>query len=150
MNGSIQDLDTAAIFAAATSLRNACDAAATTDPSLSLSEAYRGYDQFMREVMRIGSLFESWACSHVAFEELGECWPYFLEDHFGAACLKVHTAESLAGFDEADCLRVAMALRLPVWADDDLPVAVATSPAETQHPAFSLRDPPPIPEQALH
>jgi hypothetical protein len=129
MNGSIHDLDPAAIFAAATSLRSACDAAATADPSLNLSECYHGYDQLMREVMRIGMLFERWACSHVAFEELGECWPYFLEDYFGAACLEVRSAESMTPFDESDCLKVAMELRLPVWVDDALPLALDVSGA---------------------
>jgi|GEM_PF-524294 len=134
MNGSIHDLDPAAIFAAATSLRNACDAAATTDRSLNLSEAYHGYDQLMREVMRIGALFESWACSHVAFEELGECWPYFLEDHFGAACLEVRSAESMTAFDESDCLKVAMELRLPVRLDDGLPLPLDV---RADHPALA-------------
>jgi hypothetical protein len=129
MNGSIHDLDPAAIFAAATSLRSACDAAATADPSLNLSECYHGYDQLMREVMRIGMLFERWACVYVAFEELGECWPYFLEDHFGAACLEVLSAESMTSFDESDCLKVAMELRLPVWVDDALPLALDVSGA---------------------
>lgn len=131
--------DPAAVFAAATSLRNACDAAASADPSLNLSECYHGYDQLMREVMRIGMLFETWACAHVAFEELSECWPYFLEDHFGEACLKVHTTESLAGFGEADCLRVAMALRLPVLAGRELPVWLMVKGA---NPVVDSRFPP--------
>jgi len=112
--------DPAAVFAAATSLRNACDAAVTADLSLNLSEAYHGYDQFIREVMRIGTLFEAWACKHVVFEALGECWPYFLEDHFGEACLAVRSPESTDRFDETDCLHVAMELRLPVWLDGEL------------------------------
>lgn len=127
MNGSIHDLDPAAIFAAATSLRSACDAVAAANPSLNLSECYHGYDQLMREVMRIGMLFERWACVYVAFEKLGECWPYFLEDHFGAACLEVRSAESMTAFDESDCLKVAMELRLPVWVDDALPLALDVS-----------------------
>jgi len=129
MNGLVQDLDPAAILAAATSLRSACDAAAAADSSLNLSECYHGYDQLMRETMRIGILFEGWACAHVAFEELGECWPYFLEDHFGIACLKVRSAESMTAFDESDCLKVAMELRLPVWVDDALPLALDVSGA---------------------
>ena len=67
----------------------------------------------MREVMRIAELFEQWACEHVAFEELTDVWPYLLQDRFGEECLSVLVVESLAEFDERDCRRVAMRLRLP-------------------------------------
>ncbi|HEY8991523.1 MAG TPA: hypothetical protein VIM46_06075 [Luteolibacter sp.] len=135
--------DPAAAFAAASSLRAACDAAASADPSLNLSEANHGYDQFMREVMRIGTLFEAWACKHVVFEALGECWPYFLEDRFGTACLAVRSPESMNRFDEADCLHVAMELRLPVWLDGELRAVMhervmRQSTAPTVPPATSV------------
>jgi hypothetical protein len=116
--------DPAAIFAAATSLRNACDVSAKKQTTTDLSAAYHGYDQFMREVMRIATLFETWACAHVAFSEFSECWPYFLEDRFGRACLQLHSADSIHAFDDADCLRLAMLLRLPVFVDDSIIVSL--------------------------
>lgn len=124
MNDSIHQPDPAAVFGAASSLWEACEAEAKKNPRLNLSEAYNGCDELMREVMRIGLLFEEWACVHVAFDELGEVWPYFLGDQFGAACLKRHEAESMAGFGESDCLLVAMELKLPVFVSDGLLVPV--------------------------
>lgn len=116
------EADPAALFACALSLHNACLKAADTDPQLNLSECYNGMDQFMREVMRIGGLFENWACAHVAFDELEEVWPYLLEAEFGAGCLALMTADALAGFDRDDCLRLALHLRLPLWVDGTLPL----------------------------
>lgn len=57
--------------------------------------------------MPVPEMFEDWACRNVAFQELDDVWPYLLEDRFGAACLEIMSAESLAGFDADDCLRVA-------------------------------------------
>jgi len=106
--------DSAAVFGAALSLYEACHEAAARDPSLNLSECYKGMDEFMREMMRVANLFEARACRHIAFEEQSEVWPYFLEDKFGAACLAVMLPGGLAQFDDSDCLRVALHLRLPV------------------------------------
>ena len=106
--------DSAAVFGAALSLRQACREAAERDPHLNLSDCYNGMDEFMREVMRVGNLFEDWACRHVAFEELSDVWSYFLEDKFGDACLAVVSPAGLAQFDDSDCLRVALHLRLPI------------------------------------
>ncbi len=116
--------DPAAIFAIAQSLWEACQKQAARDPKIKLSEAYHGMDQFMRELMRVASVFESWACQHLNFPELGEPWPYLLQDRFGEACLQVKTATELATFTERDCLRVALRLRLPVRRDQGLPVPV--------------------------
>jgi hypothetical protein len=66
----------------------------------------------MREVMRIGQLFESWACNHVDFDQLTDVWPYLLRDRFGKECLSVLRPENLADFDQHDCRRVAARLRL--------------------------------------
>lgn len=111
------DADPAAVFACAVSLWEACDKAAGDDPELNLSDAYSGMDQLMREVMRIGEMFENWACDHVVFELLSDVWPYFLKDRFGDACLDLLEPDSLAGFDEDYCLRIAYQLRLPMRAD---------------------------------
>ncbi len=107
--------DAGAEFAAALSLWRTCVAVAATE-QVDLSERYRGIDQLMREVMRIGRLFERWACDHIEFEELDEVWPYLLEDRFGEACLRVLPVGSLDQFDEAACLRVAYQLALPMKA----------------------------------
>jgi hypothetical protein len=116
--------DSAAIFACAQSLWDACQAEAARNSSINLSEDYNGYDQFMREIMRIATLFENWACEHVEFTAWGEVWPYYLGDNFGAACLDAVFASHLARFDENDCLRVALRLRLPVKVTVGVPVPV--------------------------
>jgi hypothetical protein len=67
--------DPAAVFAAAFSLWEACQACANRDAGLNLSECYNGMDQFMREVMRVGNFFESWSCGHVDFDQPPDVWP---------------------------------------------------------------------------
>lgn len=74
--------------------------------------------------MRVATLFEDWACVHVAFGHLEDTWSYFLEASFGEACLAVIEAGELTTFDADDCLRVAFRLRLPVWENDKLPLPV--------------------------
>lgn len=102
----------AAIFAIATSLWQECHRHAKIDPNINLSEAYSGIDGLMREVMRIATHFEKWACRNVDFDQLTDPWPYYLEEHFGRECLSVLLPEQLAQFDDHDCRRVAARLRL--------------------------------------
>ena len=45
---------------------------------------------------------------------IGEVWPYLLEDQFGTACLQLLPVEALDQFSEADCLRTALQLKLPL------------------------------------
>jgi hypothetical protein len=116
--------DPAGIFACALSLWHECKQHAAANASLNLSESYNGMDQFMREVMRIASQFETWACKHVHFDDFSEIWPYHLEESFGKACLAVILPSALAEFDETDCLRVAMHLKLPIIIDDELRVPI--------------------------
>ena len=116
--------DPAAIFACAKSLHDACLQRAEVERAADLSEAYQGFDSFMREVMRVADLFERWACRHVAFPELDEVWPYLLEQRFGAACLDFIEPGSLTSFDADDCLRIAFQLRLPLRLDENLPLPV--------------------------
>lgn len=104
--------DPAAVFAIATSLWHECHEHAAANRSLNLSEAYRGIDEMMREVMRIAAHFESWAYLHVDFTKLTETWSYYLQDHFGKACLSILLPERLSDFDDHDCGRVAARLRL--------------------------------------
>jgi hypothetical protein len=105
--------DAAAEFAAALSLWRACESLEETS-LINLSECYDGVDQLMREVMRIAHLFERWASAHVEFAELSKVWPYLLEDQFGTACLQLLPVEALHQFSEADCLRTALQLKLPL------------------------------------
>jgi hypothetical protein len=121
------EADPAAVFATALSLWKAVHEHRSRNPDFNISEAYNGGDEFMRVVMRIGQKFEEWACVHVVFEATEEVWPYDLEDRFGAACLAMMGAEALASFEEADCLRVAWRLGLPLRADGKLPVPVCVS-----------------------
>jgi hypothetical protein len=114
MNSSHETIDPAAVFACAVSLHEACETHAN-ESGLNLSECFNGIDQCWREMMRIGTLFESWACENVVFEALTDVWPYQLRDHFGAACLQRVPVEHLAGFEAQDCPRVALAMRLPIW-----------------------------------
>jgi hypothetical protein len=116
--------DPAAVFACATSLRDACRRCAEADPHLNLSECYNGMDEFMRVLMRVANLFESWACERVAFENITDVWPYLLEDKFGDACLESIPPSALARFGDEDCLRVALRLRFPIRMDDKLPVPI--------------------------
>ena len=116
--------DPAAVFASALSLWQACHERAANEKDLNLSECFNGMDQFMREVMSIGSRFEEWACQHINFDEVNDVWPYLLEEKFGEACLALLVPSALAKFDETDCLCVALRLRLPVIHDDKLPIPV--------------------------
>ena len=116
--------DPAAVFACAFSLWEECRRHAMRDRSLDLSAAYSGWDQLMREVMRIGQKFEQWACDHVKFDDLGEVWPYMLGDRFGSACLEVLSPTELASFEDHECLRVALRLRLPLEPGENLRVPV--------------------------
>jgi len=114
--------DPAAVFSCALSLWQEIQMHANNDRNLNLSDCYNGMDQFMRELMRIATLFETWACEHLNFNELNDVWPYLLEDKFGEACLDLLLPTALARFDESDCLRVALRLKLPVNIDSKLPV----------------------------
>lgn len=116
--------DPAAIFACSKSLYDAWLKRAEVEPELDLTNAYQGMDVLMREVMRVGEAFETWACRHVAFNELEHVWPYLLNERFGAVCLEIMEADRLAGFDAEDCLRVAFKLRLPMWVDGSLSLPV--------------------------
>lgn len=116
--------DPAAIFAASLSLWEACKRRAAEDPNLNLSDCYAGMDGLMREVVRIATLFEEWACRHAEFRKLDDVWPYMLEDHFGKGVLAAFFPTGLEEFNERDCLRVALRLRVPLRLKSDLPFPV--------------------------
>jgi hypothetical protein len=114
--------DPAAVFASALSLWLEYKKR-DLEGKLNLSECFNGMDEFMRKLMRVASQFESWASLHINFNELNDVWPYLLEDRFGEVCSAV-LSDDLAQFDDSDCLRVAMRLRLPIILDDKLPVPI--------------------------
>src|SRR5688500_13885982 len=129
--------DPAAVFACAFSLWEECRRHALRDRSLDLSAAYSGWDQLMREVIRIGHKFEQWACDHVKFDDLGEVWPYMSRDRFGSACLEVLSPTELASFEDHECLRVALRLRLPLEPGENLRVPVDVTAANpVNHAGF--------------
>jgi hypothetical protein len=109
-DGSEEPADPAAVLGSAVSLWQSCQ----REPRINLSACYGDGIRWMREVMRVATLFETWATRHVCFDGFDECWPYFLEDRFGDACIALFGADGLARFAEADCLRVALRLRLAV------------------------------------
>ena len=135
--------DPAAVFACAHSLWSACHELAAQQKDLNISECFNGVDEFMREAMRVGNQFELWSCEHINFDETNDVWPYLLQDKFGEACLAIVPLTSVAQFDERDCLRVALNLRLPVILDDMLPVpfdVTALTPVEgTEFPQFRIQ-----------
>lgn len=116
--------DPAAVFAISHSLWQACTKRAAVDPKLNLSDHYAGMDGLMREVMRIATQFETWACQHIAFDELDDVWPYLLQDKFGECCLALLLPDSLAAFAETDCLRVALRLQLPIRLSQSLHIPI--------------------------
>lgn len=120
----LERADPAAVFACAVSLQTACLDFQESDPSFNISESYNGGDQFMREIMRVGELFEAWSVAHVLFDELGEVWPYMLEEKFADACLKTMHTGSLSSFDDADCFCAAIQLKLPLHGRNGLPIPV--------------------------
>lgn len=120
MSISTETPDPAAVFAASLSLWTKCQQL----DEVNLSSCFNGLDQLMRIVMEVSERFERWACSHVAFDELEEVWPYFLQEWFGEACLAILPPQGLAKFDDMDCLRTALQLRLPITVSDNLPVPV--------------------------
>ena len=124
ISNDIEESDPAAVFGCALSLWHECKKLTTGTERLNLSECYNGGDEFMRVVMRVATRFEIWASLHIAFEELDDVWPYMMEDKFGAACVSAMGAESLAHFDDNDCLRVAVLLGLPVKSAPGLPVPI--------------------------
>lgn len=130
------DSDLASVFGATLSLWEATHERAQSEQFETLSACYSGMDGLMREVLRVGTMFETWSCRHVDFEALGEVWPYFMHDRFGEACLNVRCYTALESFDEADCLHVALQLRLPLRPDPDwLPAVdlIADNPVLNTH-----------------
>lgn len=74
--------DPAAVFGIAASLDKFASGSAFKG---NISETYNGGDQFMREIMKVGERFETWASAHVDFASNVDVWPYMLQDKFAIA-----------------------------------------------------------------
>lgn len=82
--------DPAAVFAIALSLYRTLQDRGENN----LSEVYGRGDEFMRQCMRVGEAFETYACAHVDFNNWpGGVWPYDLESYFGDAFM-AHLGDS--------------------------------------------------------
>jgi len=114
MSKTTPQVDPAAVFASAVSLWQACKLHETKDATFDISDYYNGFDQFMREVMYVANKFELWACFNVNFDKMDRLWPYHLMDDFGEVFLGVVSPTALAEFDDEDCLRIAIRLKLPL------------------------------------
>lgn len=111
----------------------------------SLSDLYNGGDQFMREVMRVATAFEDWACEHIQFDKLYDVWPYTLEDKFGPAVLTVLGGNKGGGyigeFVDCHCLLTAVELGLPIKAYGVVRVPLtlrADNPAGGEFTAYEI------------
>lgn len=56
-----------------------------------------------------------------------------METNFGKICLEVISPTALAEFDDADCLRIAIRLRLPIKLDDKLPIPICATARNPAH-----------------
>ncbi len=143
MSDESEQPDSAAVFGGALSLWHECKKPSKANERVNLSECYNGGDEFMRVVMRVATRFEEWASMHIVFDGLDDVWPYLLEDKFGAACVCVTGMETLHEFNERDCLRVSLHLRLPVRHSAGLPVPVDVTAANpipnSPFPAFRIQ-----------
>ncbi len=86
--------DPASIFAIALSLWQEGQRREQSEKKFNLSEAHHGFDQFMREVMRVANHFETWSCEHIDFAQLEDVWPYMLQDRFGEVCFGIYLRPS--------------------------------------------------------
>lgn len=120
--------DPAGVLGCALSLWQACQKCSAIDRDIDFSESYHGTDQFMREVMRVATQFEEWACSHIDFNRFEaiwpDGWPCVMENAFGDACLETVSPTELASFDDSSCLRVALRLQFPVRFEGRPPLPV--------------------------
>jgi hypothetical protein len=78
-----------------------------------LSDVYGGFDEFMRQCIRVGTLFEEWACRNIKFEALEDVWPYTLHDNFGTALAAILDYDGLESFNESHCETLATSFEFP-------------------------------------
>jgi hypothetical protein len=116
--------DPAAIFAIAHSLWSEVEKLQGSVQER-ISDTFSGMDGYMRTAMEAARKFEEWACSHVAFSETTEVWPYLLQDQFGTEYLKLFKQSDLTSFNDSQALRVALRLKLPIYVNDDPHIPVS-------------------------
>jgi len=86
--------------------------------SESISGHYEGWDNAIRECVRVSTMFERWCCQHIDFDEFNGVWPYEMEDKFGEAVFEHQESKfQLESFSEHDCGYVASILGLKLGAD---------------------------------
>jgi len=117
--------DAAAVMGIAVSLHEAAKKAKGN-----ISEAYNGADQFMRECMRVGEFFETWADQWVDFDQMDDVWPYMLEDKFGQAVIEQFgSVLFLTSFDDVAARAVARELGLKLRQEPARPAETALTGA---------------------
>lgn len=103
--------DPAAILGCAISLFTCANGVAETQ-DLDLSEAYQGFDEFMRAVYRFAHRFEAYACENVEdFDAINHCWPYLLEEEFGRVVMEFLRPTELNGQSDAVLAKILQRLR---------------------------------------
>jgi hypothetical protein len=109
-----EQIDPAAAFAVALSLHDRGTQEDSKEENM--SEAYQGFDEFMRQCMNVGNAFETWCCQHVDWEQgIDDVWPYYLESHFAKELLNAgFELDGLATLGPKDFLKIAAYLKLPV------------------------------------
>ena len=87
--------DPAAIMAIACSLNEAGGALNKAEETNGdVGEAYGGFDEYMRECMRLATEFETWCCEHGDFDNYESMWVYELDD-FADELTKLHSTVAL-------------------------------------------------------
>lgn len=138
-NAATPDPDPAAVLAIAMALVEEGSNCENLNTSFSVSETYAGYDVFMREAMRVGREFETWACQHVEFDEMEEVWPYFLEGFQHHALRAVGTESGRAGEGMEELLSNLRDLDAEAWPKI---AAVMKLPLKAKTHAVSANDTP--------
>lgn len=111
--------DPAAVLAICLGLVKECR---EEDAVVDLSATFNGGDEFLRQVVRVATMFENWACAHVHFDALDTNWVYLLETRFAREFLMAFSVQHIMEFSSADCLVMARFLGLPVIYDATCPV----------------------------
>ncbi len=115
---TIDSPDPAAVFGAALSLHSAGLASDVSNTGRNLSDCYGGGDEFLRQCLRVATVFEAWACRHVDWDQLDDVWPYLLESEFGRVVNEEISIYALDQFTEEHCPAVAAALKLALRGPD--------------------------------
>jgi hypothetical protein len=91
--------DQAAVLALAMSLYTAGVALNKIGEPGRVGNVYSGFDQYMRECMRLATEFETWCCEHVDFDNYTSMWVYDL-DNFADTLTDLFTPAILLKLEE--------------------------------------------------